>query len=66
MGRGHHEHTGIPEVSQGQTERDMPLIFVDRDRTHLSARHETESSCKAGGYHDGGAKPEPQRGGAGL
>jgi hypothetical protein len=44
-------------VSQGQTERDMPLLFVDRDRTHLSARGPGER-CR---QTDGQAHADNQR-----
>jgi hypothetical protein len=52
MGGGHHEYARIPEVSEGQSERNMPSLFVHRDRTHLRARHDSESSSEDGSYHD--------------
>jgi hypothetical protein len=66
MRGGHHEHAGIPEVSQGQTECDMALFFVHWNDAHLRARNETESGCEGDAYHDRGARPEPHDRGAGL
>jgi hypothetical protein len=52
MRRGHHVDAGVGQVTQREPERDVPLLFVDRDHLHLRGGHRDER------HEDGGGEPE--------